>query len=120
MILTRRQLITSLALLSAGASCGTDHPPGATPIASSPRDAESARDVEREMIKIVCDQLGVEESLVRHDSSFVDDLDADSLDLVELVMAFEEEFNISIPDDEAEKIRTVGDAINYVAARKKN
>ena len=60
------------------------------------------------------DQLGVEEETVTPEASFVDDLGADSLDTVELVMAFEEEFGCEIPDEDAEKIRTVGDAINYL------
>ena len=61
--------------------------------------------------KIIVDQLGVDESKITEDSSFVDDLGADSLDIVELIMAFEEEFDIEIPDEDAEKIKTVGDAL---------
>ena len=64
--------------------------------------------------KIIVDQLGVEEDLVTPDASFVDDLGADSLDTVELVMAFEEEFGCEIPDDAAETILTVGDAIKFL------
>ena len=64
--------------------------------------------------KIIVDQLGVEEDLVTPEASFVDDLGADSLDTVELVMALEEEFGIDIPDEDADKIKTVGDAINYL------
>ncbi|MGQ9512545.1 MULTISPECIES: acyl carrier protein [Thermodesulfitimonas] len=64
--------------------------------------------------QIIIQQLGVEEDEVTMDASFVDDLGADSLDLVELVMAFEEEFEMEIPDEDAEKIRTVGDAVNYI------
>ena len=64
--------------------------------------------------KIIVDQLGVEEELVTPDASFVDDLGADSLDTVELVMAFEKEFDIDIPDEEAEKLRTVGQAMKYL------
>jgi len=63
---------------------------------------------------IVVDHLGVEASEVKPEASFIDDLGADSLDIVELVMAFEEEFGVEIPDDAAEKITTVGDAINYI------
>lgn len=63
---------------------------------------------------IIVEQLGVEDSDVTMESSFVDDLGADSLDIVELVMAFEEEFELEIPDEEAEKIRTVGDAVNFI------
>ena len=64
--------------------------------------------------KIIVDQLGVEEELVTPEASFVDDLGADSLDTVELVMALEEEFGLEIPDEDAEKIRTVKDAIDYI------
>jgi acyl carrier protein len=64
--------------------------------------------------KIIVDQLGVDENEVTGDASFVDDLGADSLDTVELVMALEEEFGIEIPDEDAEKIVTVGDAIKYI------
>lgn len=63
---------------------------------------------------IIVDKLGVEESEVTETASFTNDLGADSLDTVELIMEFEKEFNISIPDDQAEKISTVGDAIAYV------
>ncbi len=63
---------------------------------------------------IIVDKLGVEESEVTETASFTNDLGADSLDTVELIMEFEKEFNISIPDDQAEKISTVGDAISYV------
>ena len=66
--------------------------------------------------KIVVEHLGVDEGKVNEKSSFVDDLGADSLDTVELVMAFEEEFGCEIPDDAAEKIATVEDAIKYIAA----
>ena len=64
--------------------------------------------------KIIVDQLGVKDEEVKAESSFVDDLGADSLDTVELVMAFEEEFDLEIPDEEAEKISTVNDAIKYI------
>lgn len=63
---------------------------------------------------IIVDQLGADEDQVTLNSSFVDDLGADSLDIVELVMAMEEEFDMQIPDEEAEKIRTVGDAVRYI------
>jgi len=71
-------------------------------------------ETEQRVKKIVVDHLGVEESDVKLDSSFIDDLGADSLDIVELVMAFEEEFGVEIPDDAAEKITTVGDAVTYI------
>jgi len=64
--------------------------------------------------KIVVEHLGVETEKVTEDASFIDDLGADSLDIVELVMAFEEEFGVEIPDDAAEKISTVSDAIKYI------
>ncbi len=64
--------------------------------------------------EIIVDKLGVEESEVTNEASFTGDLGADSLDTVELIMEFEKEFNISIPDDQAEKIQTVGDAVSYV------
>jgi acyl carrier protein len=72
--------------------------------------------VEERVKQIVVEQLGVKEEEVSGDSSFVDDLGADSLDTVELVMALEEEFNCEIPDEEAEKITTVQQAIDYVNA----
>ncbi|MGL4224051.1 MAG: acyl carrier protein [Vibrio sp.] len=70
--------------------------------------------IEERVKKIIVEQLGVDEAEVKHESSFVDDLGADSLDTVELVMALEEEFDIEIPDEEAEKITTVQAAIDYV------
>ena len=69
--------------------------------------------IEERVSKLVCEQLGVKEEEVTLDASFVEDLGADSLDTVELVMALEEEFETEIPDDEAEKITTVKEAINY-------
>lgn len=71
--------------------------------------------MEFEKIKaVIIDQLGVDDSKVTLDASFADDLGADSLDIVDLIMAFEQEFDIEIPDEEAEKISTVGDAVNYI------
>jgi acyl carrier protein len=70
--------------------------------------------IEDRVKSIVVDHLGVEAGEVKPEASFIDDLGADSLDIVELVMAFEEEFGVEIPDDAAEKITTVGDAINYI------
>lgn len=66
--------------------------------------------------KVIVEQLGVEESEVTLESSFIEDLGADSLDIVELIMALEEEFDIEIPDEDAEKILTVGDALDYIKA----
>ena len=67
---------------------------------------------------IVVEQLGVDEAEVTIDSTFIDDLGADSLDIVELIMAFEEEFNVEIPDDVAEKIKTVKDTVEYIDSAK--
>ena len=64
--------------------------------------------------KIIVEQLGVDEDDITMEASFIDDLGADSLDLVELIMALEEEFDLEIPDSEAEKIQTVGDAVEYI------
>jgi acyl carrier protein len=69
---------------------------------------------EAKVIEIIVEELGVEAEKVSSNASFVDDLGADSLDTVELVMAFEEEFGIDIPDEDAEQMRTVGDAISYI------
>lgn len=70
--------------------------------------------IEEKVKAIIVEQLGVEEEEVKMESSFIEDLGADSLDIVELVMAFEEEFDIVIPDENAEKIRTVGQAVKYI------
>jgi len=71
-------------------------------------------DITGKVKSIIVDKLGVDENEVTNEASFTNDLGADSLDTVELIMEFEKEFNIAIPDDEAEKIATVGDAINYI------
>ena len=76
-------------------------------------------DIEQRVKKIVAEQLGVNEGDVKTDSSFVDDLGADSLDTVELVMALEEEFETEIPDEEAEKITTVQQAVDFINKHKK-
>ena len=70
--------------------------------------------IEQRVRKIVAEQLGVNEADVKNESSFVNDLGADSLDTVELVMALEEEFGLDIPDEDADKLKTVGDAMNYL------
>ena len=75
--------------------------------------------VESKVKKIIVDQLGVSEEEVKADASFVDDLGADSLDTVEMVMAFEEEFSIEIPDEDAEKIKTVQNAVDYIGKKAK-
>ncbi|GIN91408.1 acyl carrier protein [Siminovitchia terrae] len=71
-------------------------------------------DIQERVTKIIVDRLGVEESKVELESSFKDDLGADSLDVVELVMELEDEFDMEISDEDAEKIATVGDAVNYI------
>ena len=71
--------------------------------------------IEQRVKKIVAEQLGVNEADIKHESSFVNDLGADSLDTVELVMELEEEFDINIPDDVAEKIQTVGQAVEHIS-----
>ncbi len=70
--------------------------------------------VDEKIKEIIADQLGVELEKITPEAKFVEDLGADSLDVVELIMAFEEEFGIEIPDEDAEKIQTVGDVINYL------
>ena len=75
-----------------------------------PTEAE----IEDKVSQIVSEQMGIDKSELTRETSFVDDLNADSLDTVELVMEFEDEFEMSIPDEEAEKIRTIGQAINYI------
>ena len=79
----------------------------------------SATNIEAKVKSIIADQLGVGEDEIKLESSFIEDLGADSLDTVELVMAMEEEFEVEIPDEEAENIKSVGDAINYINTHKK-
>ena len=74
-------------------------------------------EIEEQVRKIIVDHLGIDESKVTADSKFIDDLGADSLDTVELVMAFEEKFSIEIPDDAAETIQTVQNAIDYIQSK---
>ena len=73
-----------------------------------------ADSIEEKVIEIVSEQMGVDKSEITRETSFVNDLNADSLDTVELVMEFEDQFELSIPDEEAEKIQTVGQAIDYI------
>lgn len=75
----------------------------------------STENIAEKVKQIIVDQLGVNEDEVKEEASFIDDLGADSLDTVELVMAFEEEFDLEIPDEEAEKITTVGSAITHIS-----
>ena len=72
------------------------------------------KEIERKVISIVAEQMGVEKGEVSRETDFVNDLNADSLDTVELVMEFEDEFETSIPDEQAEKIKTVGQAIDFI------
>lgn len=74
-------------------------------------------DVEKKVKEIIVEQLGVSEDQVKLEASFIEDLGADSLDTVELVMAFEEAFGLEIPDEDAEKIRTVKDAVDYIKSK---
>lgn len=76
-------------------------------------------DIESNVKAIIVDKLGVDEAEVKNEASFANDLGADSLDTVELIMEFEKEFQIQIPDDQAEKISTVGDAVAYIEANVK-
>jgi len=76
-------------------------------------------DIREKVVAIIVDKLNVEESEVANEASFTNDLGADSLDTVELIMEFEKQFNISIPDDKAEGIHSVGDAINYITENAK-
>lgn len=78
-----------------------------------------ATSIEVKVKNIIVDQLGVDAESVKPSSSFINDLGADSLDIVELVMAMEEEFGLEIPDEEAEKIKTVGDVITYISGKVK-
>jgi acyl carrier protein len=79
----------------------------------------AASNVEQKVKSIIAEQLGVGEDEIKMTSSFIEDLGADSLDIVELVMAMEEEFEVEIPDEEAENIKTVQDAVNYINTHKK-
>jgi len=88
------------------------------PEAASSGEYEKMSSIEEQVKSIVAEQLGVKEDEVTNDASFVDDLGADSLDTVELVMALEEEFETEIPDEEAEKITTVQQAIDFITARR--
>jgi len=90
----------------------------------NPRDLHGRDDdvptTEERVIEIVSEQMGVSKEQITRNTSFINDLNADSLDTVELVMEFEEEFEIAIPDDAAEKIQTVGQAIDYIEKELKN
>jgi acyl carrier protein len=81
------------------------------------KEAQLMASVAERVKAIIVEQLGVSEDQVKQEASFIDDLGADSLDQVELILAFEEEFGIEIPDEDAENIRTVGDAVKYVSEK---
>src|SRR3954466_5251160 len=98
------------------ASSGGSHARRNSRTPPAPRRASVASTYDR-LKKIVVEQLGVDEEEVKPEASFVDDLNADSLDLVELIMSLEEEFGTEISDEDAEKIRTVGDAVEYIDER---
>ena len=76
--------------------------------------------IEERVRTIICDQLAVDAEKVTQTASFIDDLGADSLDIVELVMTMEEEFDMDIPDEEAEKLKTVGDVVKYISSKANN
>jgi acyl carrier protein len=76
--------------------------------------AEELKKIEERVIEIVCEQMGASRDKITAETSFIQDLGADSLDTVELVMEFEDEFDLNIPDEDAEKIQTVGDAVTYI------
>lgn len=84
---------------------------------TSINDEEKMSDIDDKVKDIIVEELGVEREKVTDEASFMDDLGADSLDTVELVMAFEKEFDVDIPDDDAEKLRTVGEALKYLHGR---
>ena len=77
----------------------------------------SSENIQERVVKIVCDQMGTTADKVNLETSFINDLGADSLDTVELVMEFEDEFEISIPDEDAEKIQNVGSAVEYISGK---
>lgn len=80
----------------------------------------TTEEIRARVVDIVCEQLGVNKDQVTPETSFINDLGADSLDTVELVMEFEEQFKIHIPDEDAEKIETVGDAMRYIEGKQKS
>ena len=82
-------------------------------------DEIDVKAIEEKVIEIISEQMGADKSEITRDTSFINDLNADSLDTVELVMEFEDAFDMSIPDEEAEKIQTVGAAIDYIVNAKK-
>src|SRR4029434_10049732 len=87
---------------------------GVTNVASGGHNVADIKEIEQKVIDIVAEQMAVEKAEITRDPSFINDLNADSLDTVELVMEFEDEFEMSIPDEEAEKIQTVGQALDFI------
>ncbi len=81
--------------------------------------AEELKNIEERVIEIVCEQMGASRDKITNETSFIQDLGADSLDTVELVMEFEDEFDLNIPDEDAEKIQTVGQAVQYIQGNAK-
>src|SRR6187549_2464663 len=106
-------------MLGTGSLCGQSGRIHRFAIQGPQQGGTRMENVEQRVKKIVAEQLGVNEAEIKNESSFVDDLGADSLDTVELVMALEEEFETEIPDDDAEKITTVQQAIDYVGTHLK-
>jgi acyl carrier protein len=84
------------------------------PLSEDPSVSVDPKEIERKVIEIVCEHLAVNKEQVTRATNFIEDIGADSLDIVELIMELEEEFDIQIPDDQAEKIKTVGEAIDYI------
>jgi acyl carrier protein len=99
-------------------ACGCPAPGLYACLAGLSRGGIIVPSVEERVIEIVCENLGVNKEQVTRTTSFTEDMGADSLDIVELVMELEEEFEITIPDDQAEKIKTVGEAIDYIEREK--
>jgi acyl carrier protein len=89
-------------------------PPASALVKEAAAGATTSSSVEERVIDIVCENLGVNKEQVTRQTAFIEDIGADSLDIVELVMELEEEFEITIPDDQAEQIKTVGEAIDYI------
>jgi len=90
---------------------------GLNPYPQRKETVSKVENVEERVLNIVCEQLGTTRDKISNETSFINDLGADSLDTVELVMEFEDEFEINIPDEDAEKIQTVGDAVKYITAK---
>lgn len=90
---------------------------GRVPKTTEAKEVSKTENIEERVHNIVCEQLGTTRDKISAETSFINDLGADSLDTVELVMEFEDEFEINIPDEDAEKIQTVGDAVTYITGK---